>query len=384
MRHPENRCGWNFALLYAGLLLSVILAGDCASAQEGTAGIRVQGPGIAPQLEFACCEHGLDEMQGLFAQPSVINLIKSLHATIAIPTPDFSPQRAEVVRSLNQQGIPVVGWIILPSGQGTYLTTDNVSQAVARVDAFEQWSSDHDLRWVAVGLDIEPDSAMLAQLRNHRWRLMGMLLRRSLNLRRIANARKSYLSLVDHIRSRGFPVQIYQMPYVAAERSVHSSLPDRLLGTVDLAGDVDYLMLYTSVVRPIGVGMIWSLGPHAQAIAIGNTDADGAPGIAGGPLDWNEFSRDLIVASHFTRHIGVYDLEGCVRQGFLSRLLTFDWSQLVILPDQSVRRAARLGFLARSVLWIASNLVYLVAAGFLLTGCLLWRRHSRRKSKAGR
>ena len=138
-------------------------------------------------------------------------------------------------------------------------------------------------------------------------------------------------------------------------------------------------MLYTSFARPIGAGMIWSLGRGAQAIAIGSTDGDSAAGSGSGPLDWDEFSRDLIVASHFTTQIGVYDLEGCVRQGFLPRLLTMDWSQVVIIPAHSVRRAARVGFTVRSVLWIGSHLLYLISIGFLLIVWLVWRWRIRRK-----
>ena len=108
------------------------------------------------------------------------------------------------------------------------------------------------------------------------------------------------------------------------------------------------------------------------------------PGTAAGPLDWNEFSRDLIVASHFTRQIGVYDLEGCLHQGFLPRLQTMNWSQSVIIPAESARRAARLGFIVRSVLWIASNLIYLIAAGLLLIGWLLWSRSIRKKTREDR
>lgn len=63
--------------------------------------------------------------------------------------------------------------------------------------------------------------------------------------------------------------------------------------------------------------MISSLGANARAIAIGSVDGDTSPGTSNGPLDWNEFFRDLIVASHFTTQIGAYDLEGCVHKGFL-------------------------------------------------------------------
>jgi hypothetical protein len=86
------------------------------------------------------------------------------------------------------------------------------------------------------------------------------------------------------------------MPYIPAEQSVHSTLLDRLLGTVDVRGDQEYLMLYTSFERPVGAGMIWSIGRSTQAISIGSTDGDSAAGSGAGPLNWDEFSRDLIVA----------------------------------------------------------------------------------------
>jgi hypothetical protein len=379
MKCSVNRCRSLFASLSICLFLVVFQACGRAAVEESSEGIRVQGPGVPPHIAFACCEHGVEQMQSLFAQPGLIGFLRDLHATVAIPTLDFSRQRADIVRLLNQRGVPVVGWIILSSDQGSYLAADNAPQAAARVADFEKWTSDYGLRWAAVGLDIEPNFAEFAQLRNHRWSLFTKLLRRSLNGGRIVSARKAYSVLIDELRSRGYPVQIYQMPYIPAERSVHSSLPDRLLGTVDVRGDQDYLMLYTSFARPVGAGMIWSLGPHASGIAIGSTDGDLPPGTANGPLDWDEFSRDLIVASHFTSQIGVYDLEGCVRQNFLPRLLAMNWSQPVIIPAESVRRAARFGFVVRSALWIVSNLIYLAAAGLVLISWLLWRRRTRRK-----
>jgi hypothetical protein len=375
-----NRRGKLFALLGLFLLFGACRASGTSTIREEHEGLRVQGPGVPPNLEFACCEHGVEQMQGLFAQPGLLGLLNSLDAAVAIPITDFSPQRAHVVQLLNRQGVSVVGWIVLPQEQGYYLTADNAPQAAARVADFETWTTNYGLRWTAVGLDIEPNFAELVQLRSQKWRLIKTLLGRSVNFRRISRAHKAYSILIDRIRSRGYPVQIYQMPYVPAERSVHSTLPDRLLGTVDVRGDQDYLMLYTSYARPVGAGMIWSLGPHAWGIGIGSTDGKPDAATGSGPLDWNEFSRDLIVASHFTRQIGVYDLEGCVRQGFLPRLLAMDWGQTVVIPRDSAQRAARVGFVARSILWIVSNLIYLVSAAFLLIGWLLWHRRAHRKS----
>ena len=346
---------------------------ETKSRGEASGGIQVPGPGVAPQLGFACCEHSIEEMQSLFSQAGLIENLKDLHATVAIPILDFSSQRADVVRLLNRQEIPVVAWILMPKTQGYYLTADNAPAAVARFAEFNEWTRNYSLRWRAVGLDVEPNVAELSQLRGHWSRIATTLLRRGLDVSRIRRASQTYSSLMDQIRSHGYPVQIYQMPYIAAERRTLSSLPHRLLGTIDLRGDEEYLMLYTSSARPIGAGMIWSLGSQAWGITIGSTDGDAVPGTGSGPLDWDEFARDLIVASHFTRHIGIYDLEGCVRQGFLPRLIPFDWSKSVTIPAESVQRAKRLGFIARSSLWIISNLIYLLLAGILLVIWLSWR-----------
>lgn len=347
----------------AGLML---LASGC-----GSTGLRVAGPGAAPHLGFACCEHGIAETQALFADPAVTAALESLHATVAAALPDFSPQRAAVVRQLNGDGIPVVAWILLSPSDGVYLNADNVPAAQARVAAFEQWTRNEHLRWSGVGLDLEPDFQTFAGLRGHRWRLMGMLLQRSFEGGRIRRAQAAYTRLAAQLEAQGYQVQTYQMPYVPAERSVHSSLPDRLLGTAEVRGNQNYLMLYTSMAKPVGAAMVESLGPHAQDIAIGSTDEPGG-------LDWNEFARDLIAASHFTREIGVYDLEGCVRQGFLPRLETMNWSQTVVIPAAAVRRAEWIGGLARAGLWIATNVLWLALLALVLIALWIVRRRRAR------
>lgn len=337
--------------------------------------IRVRGPGTRPQIGFACCEHGMPEAQSLLGDAAVVADLRSLGASVAIPIQDLSPERAALVRRLNQEEVPVVAWIVLPPEQGYYLTADNEPEAAARVAAFEQWTRAQGLHWVAVGLDIEPNFGELARLRTHRLKLFETLLARAVSGGRIERAQASYEELIRQIRAHGWPVQIYEMPFIPAERSVHSTLADQVLGTVDARGDEDYLMIYTSFARPVDGAMIWKLGKDAWGIVVGVTDGPGPAGVGQGPLDWDEFSRDLIVASHFTRHIGVYDLEGCVQQGMLPRLLTMDWARTVTIPASSLQRAEWIGLGSRSVLWVLTNLGYLLGVAVLaLVALILWRR----------
>jgi hypothetical protein len=369
----------------SGLLRASLFVGICqlvaasALASIPSGGIRVQGPGAAPQLMFACCDHGMSQMQSLLTDANVIGNLKNLHAGLVVAIVDFTPERAELVRRLNLEGIPVIAGLGMPPEQGFYFNAENAPEAAARFAAFDAWSREQGLRWDAVGLDIEPNFAKLASLNGHWWRFFTTFLSRAIDVRRMYRAQRVYSALIANIRSRGYFVQTYQLPYLPVERKAHSSLLDRMLGTVDVRGDQEVLMLYTSYAGSVGAAIIWKLGPDAQSIAICCTDGDPAANPA--VLDWSRFSRDLIVAARFSHLIGVYDLEGCVRQGFLPRLKSMDWSQSVTIPAVAVRAAdQRLGML-RLVLSISSRLLYFVFILLLAIALTGWRRRSRKIKK---
>ena len=321
-------------------------------------------------------------MLALFADHDVVAALHDLHAQVAVAIADFSPERAHVVRFLNEQQIPVIAGVMLQTKDGPYFNADNAAEAPAQIVAFEKWTRENGLRWDAVGLDVEPNFGELAALKNHRWRLTATLLRDSLDGKRIERAREAYSALIRQIQSQGYPVETYTMPYGPVERNLHTTLLDRLLGTVDVRGNENDVMIYTSYALPVGSAIILELGPDAQGIIVGVTDGLPPAGSGFGPLDWDEFSGDLIVASHFAHHIGVYNLEGCVRQGFLPRLETMNWGGAVVIPASSVARAKRHVMVLSVALWIGSNLLYLAAAALLLAVfCIWWRRARRFKSK---
>jgi hypothetical protein len=318
----------------------------------------------------------MSQMQSLLTNADVIANLKSLHAGLGVAVVDFTPERAALVRRLNSEGIPVIAGLGMPPEQGFYFNAENAPQAAARFAAFDSWSRDHGLQWDAVGLDIEPNFAELGSLNGHWWRLFTTLLSRAVDVQRMYRAQRVYSALIANIRSRGYFVQTYQLPYLPVERKAHSSLLDRILGTVDVRGDQEVLMLYTSYAGPVGAAIIWELGPDAQSIAICCTDGDPAANPA--VLDWGRFSRDLIVAGHFSHLIGVYNLEGCVRQGFLPRLKTMDWTQSVTIPAVAIRTANHRMRLLGLVLRISSHLLYFVFVLVLAIALIGWRRRIRK------
>ncbi|MGC2531317.1 MAG: hypothetical protein WA424_00080 [Candidatus Sulfotelmatobacter sp.] len=347
-----------------------------ALASTPSSGTLVQGPGVAPQLMFACCDQDVSQMQSPLTNANVIANLKSLHAGLGVAIVDFTPERAELVRRLNWEGIPVIAGLGMPPEQGFYFNAENAPAAAARFSAFDAWSREQGLRWDAVGLDIEPNFAELGSLNGRWWRLFTTFLWRAADVQRMYRAQRVYSALIANIRSRGYFVQTYQLPYLPVERKAHSSLLDRMLGTVDVRGDQEVLMLYTSYAGPVGAAIIWKLGPDAQSIAICCTDGDPAANPA--VLDWSRFSRDLIVAGRFSHLIGVYNLEGCVRQGFLPRLKTMNWSQSVTIPAVAIRAANYRLRLLRLVLWISSHLLYFGFVLLLAIASIGWRKRIRK------
>jgi hypothetical protein len=340
-------------------------------------GIRVAGPGVGPQLFFACCNGGPEETQRLFADSQVISSLQKLHAGVAVGTDDLSPSRAQIVQRLNAAGIPVVAGLELPGDQGYYMNSGNAPQAAARFNAFQQWTADYGLRWSGVGLDIEPDIQLFDDLQHHRLRLASLLLIHYFEFAQVRRAREAYSNLIHRIQSQGYRVITYQLPIIVPERNTHLTLLERLLGIVDVRGNDEVIMIFSGLNRAIGAAMIWTLGPDSQSIAILGTDAPGHP------LSWNDFSRDLIVASHFSHVVGIFNLDGAVRLGFLSRLQTMDWHESVTISAQSLMRARRLRKIALIVMWLVELLPLILFAIFLAIAWMTarwWLRRHNRKS----
>ena len=326
------------------------------------------------RLTFAC-ELGRDRLADLFSDPSVVDDLQALGAGVVLMLSDLSIERAEVVRKLNEVGIPVVAVPLVPAEDGYYFTADNASRAIARYDEWKEWTRQRGLVWEGLGLDIEPDVRIYQQIADNPWRVLPILLRSLRDRERPQRASRTYNALVERIRSDGWTVENYQLPPMADERRVGSTLLQRLFGLVDVRTDREVWMLYSSFFGGLGPGLLWSYGPEAPAIAVGSTG--GAPDIPGSPqvpkLTWEQLARDLGLARHWSESILIHSLEGCVEQGFLPRLRSFAWPPATPPSSAGVAAALRSGL--RGVLWASGHPRSALAVAVVLVG-LLRRRDS--------
>ncbi len=327
-----------------------------------------------PALTFFC-ELSPEPLTKLFDGRFVIDDLKALNATLSLGILELSEERAELVKRLNKAGIPVIAWLLLPEADGYWFNVDNHDKAVARYVAFKAWTTQHALQWAGIGLDIEMD------INDLRTAVSGTadlsfakkIFRRLIDKARVTHAQRSYQALVNLIHADGYPVESYHLPLIVDERRARSTVLQRTLGMVDIQTEREVLMLYTSMLTSQGDAVLWSYAPEADSVGVGNTgggvDLAGAIDLA--PLTWEAFARDLRLCVMQEKPIHIFSLEGCVEQGFLSKLNTFYWDKPAAIPEGANQvRFMRTGLTA--LLWtlerpwvILIGLAALFGLGFL-------------------
>jgi hypothetical protein len=334
-----------------------------------------------PALTFAC-ELECDRLRDLFSRPEVMDFLVSTRSAVALGILDLSSERAAVVRSLNEAGVPVTAWLLLQKEDGYWFNLDNHVQAAARYEQFMAWTRAHHLQWARVGLDIEPDLRSVQLLSRQRLEGVQRLVRHTFNLPRLRRGALAYHELIQRIKKDHYIVETYQFPFIVDERKAQSNLLQRLTGLVDLPeADHEVLMLYSSFMRPWGQGALWSYGRYAQGIGVGSTG--GGVELEGTldtpPLNWAELQVDLLLASQLTDEVFVFSLEGCVEQGFLPLLREMDWQQPMPVPAYEARRVEDMRKLLQRSLWLLARPAWLLFGLALLVSAVSLLRRSKRQ-----
>ena len=70
-----------------------------------------------PELTFFT-ELSPGDLTELFKGRFVIDDLQALDAALSLAIIDFSEERAAVVKRLNEAGVPVIAWLLLPEEEG--------------------------------------------------------------------------------------------------------------------------------------------------------------------------------------------------------------------------------------------------------------------------
>lgn len=127
--------------------------------------------GSKPHLSF-CCELKGKEFSELFSDSALVRQLVEMQVSVRIGLHDFSSGRTLTIQRLNQAGIPVFAWLLLPEEDGYWFNMHNGDKAEKRYDDFKKWTSDNNLKWEGIGIDLEPSIDEAKMAFTHPWKLV--------------------------------------------------------------------------------------------------------------------------------------------------------------------------------------------------------------------
>jgi len=281
--------------------------------------------GGKPHISFFC-ELPEKEFTQLFSDSSLINELSEMRISLRIGLHDFGTERTAIIKRLNQAGIPVYAWLLLPEEDGYWFNMHNGVKARKRYEDFKKWTTENQLKWEGIGLDLEPDMNDAKLLMTHPWKFGWKAYKRLYDKKSLKAATEIYQKLISSMKADGYLVESYIIPFLFEERAKKTTSLQKLLGIVDIETDKEIPMSYTS-----GMGnpaIIPLYHRDKMPIALGSTG--GGVKIEGfelASLTWDKLERDLIIASKLTDEIVIFCLETSVQKGFLENIKKIDFNQ---------------------------------------------------------
>jgi hypothetical protein len=278
--------------------------------------------------------------------PGVLPTLRSHIYGVALPLVRLDELAAAAARLLNQHGIAAVACLRLSPEAGFAFNLQNYPRALSCYQDFHAWARQHSLRFEAVGLSIEPPLEDVAEERQRRARALARRFWLARENVLYPSAYAAYNELIVTMHLDGYEVHTFQIPVIADDRRVGTTLIQRALDIVDLPADLEVLMCSSIVpIEPLsddlGGALIASYGTSADAIGVGSIDdADplnldmvgredrdwrGQDGEQRSRLSWPALRRDLLLAAHYTDTVYIHSLEDCIARDLLPKIAVLDW-----------------------------------------------------------
>lgn len=308
------------------------------------------------------------EFSKLFDDSLLIRDLQQMHASLRVGLIDFSKERTETIQKLNRAGIPVYAWLLLPEDEGYWFYMNNGDKAVKRYAEFKKWSEENQLKWAGLGIDLELDFNDARLAVKHPGRLAWKAYKRLFDNTSIVKGREIYQGLINQMIADSFNVESYVISLIYDERLKHTTSLQKLSGILDVQTPVEIPMDYTSA---MGAGTIAIYHNDHQPIALGITGGGVTiEGVQPKFMTWDDLSRDLLVASQYTHEIIIFCLEATVKNGWLPKIMHFDFNQPVPDISAEVKKQEKARKTIQTFLVILDHPI-LATLGVLLVVCLL-------------
>jgi len=278
------------------------------------------------------------ELVELFKDSTIIPNLKALHGEIRMGTLDLTPERAAIMKKLNEAGVPVVAWLVLSEADGYFSNSINADLSQKRYYEIKAWAKQNQIKLKGIGLDFEIDMNDLKLAKTNPFKLAyKMFTRLYEDDSNLKSAKLKYDSLIAQIKTDGFEVEGYYFPYIDDEVSNGSTSIQKMARFIRYKTDKDIPMLYSSL-NGNGDGSLKIYGADVNLYATGLGSTGGGIDTSG-LLSYGQLVHDMNIAFKTVKEVHIFSLEGAVKAGMMPKLLTYKYDSTVAYNQKSIEDA---------------------------------------------
>ena len=330
----------------------------------------ISGYGAKPKISFYCELPGTEFIE-LFTDSTLINELVEMKVALRIGLHDFSPGRTSTIQKLNQAGIPLFAWLLLPEEDGYWFNMQNGAKAEKRYADFRNWTIENHLKWEGIGLDLEPDMNDGKLAFSHPWKLVWKVYKRLYDNKSLKAGKELYQNLIARMKADGYMVESYIIPFIYEERTRKTTSVQKLMGIVDIETDKEIPMLYTSAMGNPGIIPIYHRGK--MPVALGSTGGGvKVEGIQLASLSWDKLERDLLIASKLTDEIHIFCLEASAQKGFIAKIKNLDFDKKAPDITAEIEKQYKMNGFIRFIIVISDHPFLLTLAVLIIISTIFF------------
>jgi hypothetical protein len=307
----------------------------------------------------------------LFDDTSVIDALKKMNAQVSMGMVDLTFVRAQVIKKLNMAGIPVVAWLLLPEEEGYWFNASNGLMALKRYRDVKQWADFNGLDFKAIGIDLELDINDARLIQENPWNLFWMVPPRLYDNAEVEKGRREYAQLIETIQHDGYKVESYYASFIKDETSLGYTSIQQATKFLDIKTDKEIPMLYSSFMgNPDGLIKVYGSDIGLKAVAVGSTG--GGVDTTLPTLTYEQLAHDISMASKFADEVYIFSLEGCVKKGYLNKLVNEHFDSTIPYDQKQVESVKKLQQVVKLVSTVLSYPTLFFLTILLLIAGIIW------------
>jgi hypothetical protein len=307
----------------------------------------------------------------MFEDTTIIETLKKMNAEVRMGMVDLTFDRVQVVKKLNQAGIPVVAWLLLPENDGYWFNSSNGLQALKRYRDFQQWAAFNDLEFKAIGIDLELDINDALLVRENPWNLFWMIPPRLYSKAEYEKGQREYTQLIETMQQDGNVVESYYAPFIKDETAIGNTAIQQATKFLDIKTNKEIPMLYSSFLgNPDGYYKIYGSDIGLKAVGVGSTG--GGVDTTLPTLSYEQLVHDISVASKFADEVHVFSLEGCIQKGYFKRLADQQFDDKIEFNQGQIQSVQKLQKFVKFVSNVLSYPTLFFLSIFLIIAGGIW------------